>query len=320
MATVTIANDLGLDRLLASAYLVLLAVQEIVELKDDPACTYAREIAAAGERLSDRGLQRLGVGSELAAAARSGDAAGVQRLRAVYDALSTTLYPDFGITALLAIFDASEGNFQRARDGLAGERLTDAEAIYRDTILEAIEIASGDRDENWRPFSEQRAEAASSTTIAQRMIETARLYQTLLLWVRDRPAQARKMLPACETTGLRGEFVRDVVAEIIRLPHPVPSEQAVRTICDRLADADCGAIGRFIVRVATRDKADVELSRAEIELLKAFAADGGRSVDVARALNKSPHTVRNQMRSTLAKLGCVSRNEAIVYARRRGWL
>jgi DNA-binding CsgD family transcriptional regulator len=322
---VTLGRERGLDRVCITAYSVLTAVIETVELRDGPIRSYGREVAAAGERLADRGVQRLGIGIEFVSAARSGDAREVRRLRAAYDRLiDATIYPEFGFTALAAIFDASEGDFDRARHDLlaapGAAALTLAETLIRDVVLELIELASGEPDGVRRPFSEERCRAAASTTIDRRHVETARLYHSLALWVRGRPAQARKMIPDGDLTGLRGRAVIDVVRALIELPYPVPDEAHVRMLCDRLADADCGAIGRLLFRVATREKANVTLSRAEVDLLRAFSTGGGRTADVARTLKKSPHTVRNQMRSVLAKLDCASRNQAIIYARERGWL
>jgi DNA-binding CsgD family transcriptional regulator len=232
------------------------------------------------------------------------------------------VYREFGCQVDLAVHYAAEGDFDRARALLRANDgpLSAGEKLYRDSLAALIGIASG-RDGDALPAVPRERQAASPENIIERRyFDDAGYCLALAYWARGRRAPAARALPHGTALGRRGKLILAVVGELVRLPHPVPNEAVVEACCNRLEPHGLGAIGRLFYRVATRDKAQAELSRAEIALLTAFATSGGRTADVARALGKSPHTVRNQMRSVFGKIGCSSRNEAIAYARQRGWL
>jgi DNA-binding CsgD family transcriptional regulator len=315
------AREIGDDRTVMSAYSVLLAIAESDDLDAEPSRVYAAEIVAAGMRLGDRGVQRHGLCCQLMIAARAGDGAQIDRLQASLAALGTgPVYAEFGCETDLAVYYASEGDIERARARLRAKpdrRLSPAEEYYRESIAELIGILAGE-DATAAPALPALGDGAN--VIERRYLDDAGYCSALALWARDRPVQARRALPRGDALGRRGRLILEVVAEIVRLPHPVPDEAAVEAVCARLQPFGLGAIGKLFFRIATHEKSRVMLSPAEIALLATFARTGGRTADVARVLNKSPHTVRNQMRSVFGKIGCSGRDEAIAYARQRGWL
>jgi DNA-binding CsgD family transcriptional regulator len=87
-----------------------------------------------------------------------------------------------------------------------------------------------------------------------------------------------------------------------------------------LVDAGFRAYAGLLKKLVELDANDVELSAAELEILREFDRFGGRAVDVAKSLGKSKFTVQNQIQSVIRKLGCSGRAEALAYARQRGWL
>ena len=74
------------------------------------------------------------------------------------------------------------------------------------------------------------------------------------------------------------------------------------------------ATGEF--KFASKRTDGATLSTREVELLRLLVA-GATTGDIAEALFISGHTVRNHIKSVLAKLGAHSRAEAVAIALRR---
>ncbi|MGC9380041.1 response regulator transcription factor [Streptomyces sp. MH13] len=128
----------------------------------------------------------------------------------------------------------------------------------------------------------------------------------LLAAARPRPACG----PACDPAGSAAwEQVREAHAALRalapRIPDPALREELLRA-CGLLA-AGGGAARE--VRPAPR----------EVDVL-ACVAEGATNASAAERLGVRPETVKSYLRSAMRKLGARTRGEAVVAARRAGWL
>jgi DNA-binding CsgD family transcriptional regulator len=142
----------------------------------------------------------------------------------------------------------------------------------------------------------------------------------MALWCHDRSAQARRLFRFDEDAIAENDRVLlNAVTELCSHPrHLVPP--AVVTEClRRMHVYGWGGYGRLIEMILAKVGPATSLTPAEIKTLRAFQ-NGANTLQVAGRLGKSPHTIEAQLKSAYKKIGCVSRAEALVYARSRGWL
>lgn len=320
----TLAQEIGLDRVAATAYSVLYAVAAIADTDGGHLAFYAREQAAAAERAGDQGMRIFGLHAELVAAAESADQIGTDRVLATLATLgqASTYRDQINVQLSRAILEAGSGDIARAISMLEGMDgvVMPAEKILVTMVLALFDLALGKRDEALLKVSPGLLVEVSLDFISQRNINIAHTFRGFALWMLDRKIQAERALSFDRSSlGARDRVLVDAIREITRFPHPLPNAENIEAACKRVEDAGLGAYAMLFRRLSTRDKDEVDLTPAELQMLRTFYEYGGRTADVAAALKKSPYTIRNQIRSTIAKLGCAGRNEAIVYARQRGW-
>jgi len=81
----------------------------------------------------------------------------------------------------------------------------------------------------------------------------------------------------------------------------------------------CPHVLAAMVRRATAPTAAPGPDRREVEVLE-LLAEARSTREIARTLCMSEHTVRNRIRSSMAKLGTHNRTATVAEATRRGWL
>ncbi|MET8677836.1 helix-turn-helix transcriptional regulator [Streptomyces sp. NPDC004647] len=163
-------------------------------------------------------------------------------------------------------------------------------------------------------------------------VETARELEQALA-VRD---EAQRLLaahpaPGRSPAGTAGtaawEEVREAHGELRALAPRVADpalREEVLSVCGRLAAA-AGADGGPAVSGGPRSSgpgaraADVRLTPRELDVLSCVAA-GATNASVAAALGLRPETVKGYLRAAMRKLGAHTRLEAVVTARRGGFL
>ncbi|MBD0422143.1 GAF domain-containing protein [Streptomyces sp. TRM S81-3] len=145
-------------------------------------------------------------------------------------------------------------------------------------------------------------------------VEAARDVEQALL-LRE---EARELLAAA-----RPEPVRDPAAtaawEQVREAHA-----ALRALAPRIADPALReellrACGLLATGTGNRPVPGVGLAPREVDVL-ACVAEGATNTVAAERLGVRPETVKGYLRSAMRKLGARTRGEAVVAARRAGWL
>ncbi|MEV5434222.1 LuxR C-terminal-related transcriptional regulator [Streptomyces sp. NPDC052701] len=152
-----------------------------------------------------------------------------------------------------------------------------------------------------RPLGDRTLDAA---------VRAAREVERALL-VRD---EAREVLGAA-----RAEQVREVLgaarAEQVREAHA-----ALRALAPRVADPELRArLLDACALLTARPAARVRLAPREVDVL-ACVATGATNAVAAERLGVTAETVKGYLRSAMRKLGARTRGEAVVAARRAGWL
>jgi DNA-binding NarL/FixJ family response regulator len=98
--------------------------------------------------------------------------------------------------------------------------------------------------------------------------------------------------------------------------------QAARAYCAARGAHGADPLGRALLlpsRTLPACETSAVLTQRELEVLRLLAI-GRSNRDIGLALEISPHTVANHVRSILHKTYTANRMEAAAYARRQGWL
>ncbi|MGW0818704.1 response regulator transcription factor [Streptomyces viridiviolaceus] len=145
-------------------------------------------------------------------------------------------------------------------------------------------------------------------------VEAARDVEQALL-LRD---EARELLAAA-----RPEPVRDPAAtaawEQVREAHAALRALAPRIADPALRDELLRACGLLAVGTGSGPVPGVRLAPREVDVL-ACVAEGATNTVAAERLGVGAETVKGYLRSAMRKLGARTRGEAVVAARRAGWL
>jgi DNA-binding CsgD family transcriptional regulator len=142
----------------------------------------------------------------------------------------------------------------------------------------------------------------------------------MALWCHDRTAQSRRIFRFDEDAVAENDRVLlTAVTEICAHPRHLVPPTVRRAALERLSTHGWGGYSRLFEKIFATIEPATTLTPAEIKTLRAFQ-NGANTLQVAGLLGKSPHTIEAQLKSAYKKIGCVSRAEALVYARARGWL
>lgn len=137
----------------------------------------------------------------------------------------------------------------------------------------------------------------------------------------------RRASPSTQVVMLSADDSDELVARAVRAGCIgfVPKTAGVDEVIAALRAAAAGearlpasALTR-VLREAARQPGPPMLTERELHVLRLLAS-GAATADIAASLFLSTHTVRNHVRSVLAKLGAHSRLEAVAIARRDGLL
>lgn len=319
-----LAESVGLDAAAAPAYSVLYAIEAATG--DDPnrQLEILLRLTAVAERGGNRAAQVYGLRAQaLLAAERGDDDAFDAAYRATTSAPDTHGFKDrVSIRVAEALRHAGSENYRRAITVLRGssiQGLHSSEIAYRDAHL-ALYLALDGRPEEAR--SALVAASISEPPVNVDHVRTmawSEMISAVVCWELDHRVRARRI--QSRRFGMlspREARFATVVSRLVAIPRPMNSVGPLAEICAELLDAGFGGYARIFSQLGGIDEI-VELSRAELQTLRAFET-AGRVDDVAAVLGKSPNTIRNQLKSIFKKLGCAGRPEALAYARRRGWL
>ena len=321
-----LATDLGLDNASARAYASLFSVCETIDDTDQRAIAFARAQAAAAERAGNTAMLVQGLRSEFVLCARGGDFDGARavnaRLATFVDARVYRELLEVRLArALLHLADGETRRGEAALSSIPDDVLTQAERGRRDALVATFMICEGRRAEATLLIDRGLLAEATDDYYSRHQFILAHAYRGLCLWALNRPAQSRRAFAVdADFLFLRDRILFDTLNAVSEFPYPIPNRQALDPLFADLQRADYAGFGLLLRRLIEHDANDIELTAAEIETLREFDRFGGRAADVAAALGKSRYTVQNQIQSAIRKIGCSGRNEALAYARRRGWL
>ncbi|NAZ77375.1 response regulator [Kineococcus sp. T13] len=137
--------------------------------------------------------------------------------------------------------------------------------------------------------------------VAQRLHAEVPGCTTMLLTSHGRPGYLKRALEV----GVRGFLPKTSSGSVLA--------EAIRTV---------SAGGRYVDPSLAADAiaaGESPLTPREADVLE-LAADGASVEEIALRASLSPGTVRNHLSSATGKLGAVNRHEAVVLARRSGWI
>ena len=137
--------------------------------------------------------------------------------------------------------------------------------------------------------------------VAERLHQDLPSCRTVLVTSHGRPGYLKRALE----TGVRGFLPKTVPAQVLA--------SVVRTVHGggRYVDPELAA--------EAISAGDSPLTPREADVLE-LAATGAPVEEIARRASLSPGTVRNYLSSAAGKLGVANRHEAVVQARRLGWI
>jgi LuxR family maltose regulon positive regulatory protein len=323
---VALAREVGLDSTAAWAYYTLYVIARGVDRDVKRALMYAQLQRESADRAGDMALRVSAVRSELGLLVETGNFEQAKLL----DELLATLPDTRTQRDLLVVRIArstlalAAGETRRAyaiMSSAPDAMLTSIERAFRDVYAALLAIVDGNRERAIEVAKRALLAEAAEDYFSQRRVATAHGLRALLLWSLDRPAQARRSAAFdISFLGERDRVLLEAMREIVQLPHPLPNREAVDGLCSRLKELDRHDYALLLRRLVDHDAAHVELTPAEIEILRAFDRHGGSAGQVAAALGKSRYTVQNQIQAAIKKIGCSGRAQALAYARQRGWL
>ncbi len=320
-----LATDLDMWYYAGLAHSVLYSVSSLTESDSSIALGHARLTFAAGERAGDSGLTAFGLRAEYVLHAYRGDEmafdAAETRLNRFHDV--RTFRSSFPARNARALADAIRGDVRKAISTLSVidvRELGGSEKALRESMLALLYFLAGRREESAELLRSPLLLEATGDFVSRRYVNLARVTRGMALWCHDRNAQARRIFYFDE--GAIAENDRVLIACVMNLcskPRHLVAQSLVHETLERLDAYGWGGYGRLFEMILATVPPTTSLTAAEIKTLRAFK-NGANTLQVAGDLGKSPHTIEAQLKSAYKKIGCVSRAEALVYARSRGWL
>lgn len=320
-----LAANLNLWYHAAHAHSVLYSVTSLTESDSSIALGHARLTFAAGERAGDSGLTAFGLRGEYVLHAYRGDEAAFDaaelRLGRFHDV--RTFRASFPARNARALAEAIRGQVRKAISTLSvvdARDLSGAERTLRESMLALFYFLADRREESVGLLKSPLLLEASGDFVSRRYVNLARVTRGMALWCHDWTAQARRVLTFDEDAVAENDRVlMKTVTELCSAPRHLVPTTVIRDSLERLQAHGWGGYGRLIEMIFAKKEPTTSLTPAEIKTLRAFQ-HGANTLQVAGDLGKSPHTIEAQLKSAYKKIGCVSRAEALVYARARGWL
>lgn len=324
MDAVQLAEELGLDQFAAFAYSTLYSATAMLDSDSRRALFFARGQVAAAERAGHLALRVFSLRAVYSLSAERGDVpaamaadrelAALPDARTYRDALSTRW------ARALILF--VQNDLRRAHAAIAAlpeEGLSPPERAYRSAALALFLLLDGRRDEAVAAVERPPLVHAADDYFSKRYATFAHVISGIVLWAADRRAQARRTVRLdLSSFSERDSRLFGTFLELIQMPHPLPNSADVEPLCLCLEQMDRHAWAMIVRRIAEADASGVSLSAKEIEVLRALYEHGGSTLEIATMLGKSPHTIENQLKSAIRKIGCSGRSEAVAYARKRG--
>jgi DNA-binding CsgD family transcriptional regulator len=222
-----------------------------------------------------------------------------------------------------ALAEAIRGQVRKAISTLSvvdARDLSGAERTLRESMLALFYFLADRREESVGLLKSPLLLEASGDFVSRRYVNLARVTRGMALWCHDRTAQTRRVLTFDEGAVAENDRVlMKTVTELCSSPRHLVPATVIRESFERLQAHGWGGYGRLIEMILAKKEPATSLTPAEIKTLRAFQ-HGANTLQVAGDLGKSPHTIEAQLKSAYKKIGCVSRAEALVYARARGWL
>jgi ATP/maltotriose-dependent transcriptional regulator MalT len=320
-----LADSLNMWFYAALAHSVLYVVTSMTESDSSIAVAHARMTYAAGEKAGDAGLAALGLRAEYVLHAYRGDEvafdAAELRLSRFHDV--RTFRSSFPARIARALADTIRGRARKAISTLTvidSNELSGAEHALRDAMLALFLFLADRSDESAALLKSPLLLEASGDFLSRRYVNIARVTRGMALWCHDRTAQARRVFRFDEAAVAENDRVLiDTVTALCAVPRHLVQRRIVDEALSRLHAYGWGGYSRLFEMILAKVEPATNLTPAEIKTLRAFQ-NGANTVKVAGDLGKSPHTIEAQLKSAYKKIGCVSRAEALVYARSRGWL
>ncbi len=320
-----LATNLNMWYYAAAAHSVLYSVTSLTESDSSIALGHARLTYAAGERAGDSGLTAFGLRGEYVLHAYRGDEvsfdAAESRLGRFHDV--RTFRTSFPARFARALADAIRGQVRKSISTLSvidARELSGAERALRESMMALLYFLADRRDESAALLKSPLLLEASGDFVSRRYVNLARVTRGMALWSHDRTAQARRIFRFDDGVVAENDRVLlHCVTNLCSAPrHLVPATVVTESL-NRLHAYGWGGYGRLFEMILAKIEPASSLTPAEIKTLRAFQ-NGANTLQVAGDLGKSPHTIEAQLKSAYKKIGCVSRAEALVYARARGWL
>lgn len=320
-----LADSLHMWYYAALAQSVLYSVTSLTESDSSIALGHARLTFEAGEKAGDSGLAAFGLRGEYVLHAYRGDELAFEtaelRLGRFHDV--RTFRSSFPARNARALADAMRGKVRRAISTLSvidARELSGAERALRESTLALFYFLADGSEESSALLKSPLLLEATGDFVSRRYVNLARVTRGMALWCHDRTAQARRIFRFDEAAIPENDRVLlTCITDLCSTPRHLVPAAVVRDTLARLQAYGWGGYGRLVEMILAKLEPATLLTPAEIKTLRAFQ-NGANTMQVAGNLGKSPHTIEAQLKSAYKKIGCVSRAEALVYARSRGWL
>lgn len=320
---VALATQLGLDHLASRVYSLLYSIAHETHQDTTRAEFYARAMGAAAENAGDRQMRVASLERLLEVATNRGDDDVIaQAEQELASAGQIRLYRDsIGGRATRAVHEVGRRNFKQARrimEGLDVRELSTAENGLRTALHCLCMAADGQRDEAAQILEKPFLIEVESDLYSRRYLSVARGYRALANWMLGRGTMARQALARDDVALTEGQRIfMEVVASICGTKRSSASERVIHQLTEPLVALNFGGLARFLRALAVVSYLPVLLTRAEVDLLRAWRS-GDTISELADRIGKSPHTINTQMRAICRKTGTSGRAEALAFAREHG--
>ena len=319
----TLATQLGLDQLASRVYSLLYAIASEAHQDTTRAEFYARSMGVSAENAGDRQL-RVGSlerllqiatyrGDDEAIAAAEHELAQSDSIRPYRDTMEGRI--------TRVIREVGRRNFRQARRFLEAmnlEELSTAETALRASLLCLCLIADDAHDQALAILEKPLLIEVEPDLYSRRYVSLARGYRALGCWMLGQGTLARRGTSGDLGAITEGErILLDAIASICGTKRAVASERVIHQLTEPLVALNFGGHARFLRSLAAVSYRPVELTRAEIDLLRSWRT-GDTIHELADRIGKSYHTVNTQMRAICRKTGTSGRAEALAFARDNG--
>jgi DNA-binding CsgD family transcriptional regulator len=319
----TLATQLGLDHLASRVYSLLFAIAEEAHQDTTRADFYARAMGVSAEGAGDKQLRAASLERLLQTATyRGDDEAAAAAERELADIGQVRLYRDTLVGRLFKVVrEVGRGRFSSARRVLEGVDLREAsaaEASLQGALLCICLIGDDASDAAARLLERPFLVEVAPDLYSRRYVSLARAYRALANWMLGRGTIARRSLSRDDVAISEGDRILiETIGSICGTRHESASEQVIQQLTEPLVALGFGGHARFLRVIAAASYLPVNLTRAEVALLRSWKT-GDTISDLAQRIGKSPHTVNTQMRAICRKTGTSGRAEALAYARSHG--